>query len=99
MGWRKEGARSFYQSLRGDDLNPRSSFPDPDENDVPTADPRRIANIFRLAWTGVFTRKPDLPADLWPDFVAHYGQDIPRMQEVDAQPLTAVELFTQVRRM
>ena len=55
LGWRQEGARTFYKALRGEDLNPRASFPDPDNNGLHTADPRRIAQLFRRDWEKVFS--------------------------------------------
>ena len=100
LGWRQEGAKSFYRALKCENLNPRASFPDPKNNHKHTADPRRIAQLFRDEWEQhVYKRDENLPADLWPGFKESYGNFIDKIPEIPKGPLTAVELQNQVNRM
>ena len=99
FGWRKEGARTFFRSLRGGAQNPRTTFQDPQNGGELTAGPRRISQIFNSEWFKIFTRDPTLPDDLWPEFLREYGQYLSRVQDIPSHPLTGHELHAQVMRM
>ena len=99
FGWRLEGARKFFRALRGEDLNPRTTFQDPEQGGDLTADPRRISKIFDDEWTKVFTRDPTLPEDLWPAFQREYGQYLSELKDIPTHPITGTELEAQVHRM
>jgi len=98
LGWRKEGARTFFRTFKGNSGAPHSAFANPDDDDALTADPRKVATLFRKEWSKVFTRDPTLPDELWSQFSAEYGKYITTISSLNTDPLTAAELAAQAKR-
>lgn len=52
--WKATCAKAFVKYIRNDTKQPLASFPDPDQNFKPSANPRRSDEFLRRAWSLVF---------------------------------------------
>ena len=97
--WKHTSAKAFMYYIRNDSKAPRSSFPDPRNDNKPTCDFKRIEQIFVEEWSKVYNRGDDEPAPDWNLFLQKYGEFIGRINGISGEPLTAQELHAQARRM